>query len=193
MRACQEAAPRRSSAAEVRLLDVGAGQETVARPLEHDAAILEHVAAVRELERARHVLLDEHDRGAAAVDRLKRLEDQLHRQGREPEARLVQQKKPRAGHEPAADRAHLLLAARQGAGELPLALAQPRKELEDALERLVPPAPVRRAATELEVVAHRHGRKELAPLRHVRDSPRDDLARAETVEPCALELDATGP
>src|SRR5437867_8119729 len=100
-RACQDAAGGLPSAAEIRLLDVRARQEAVPRALEHDAAVLEDVAAVRELERPRHVLLDEDDRRAAAIDPLERLEDQLHRQGRHPETRLVQQKKPRARHEPA--------------------------------------------------------------------------------------------
>src|SRR4030095_6563398 len=88
MRACQEAAERRPSAAEIRLLDVRARQEAFPGALEHDAAVLEDVAAVRELERPRHVLLDEDDRRAAAIDLLERLEDQLHRQRRQSEARL---------------------------------------------------------------------------------------------------------
>src|SRR4030095_1585861 len=96
MRACQEAADGGPSAAEVRLLDVRARQEAVPRALEDDAAVLEHIAAVRELERPRHILLDEDDRRAGAVDLPERLEDQLHCQGRQPEARLVQSPK-RAG------------------------------------------------------------------------------------------------
>src|SRR5262249_2537525 len=192
MRACQEAAGRRSSAAEIGLLDVWARQEAFPGVREHDAAVLEDIAPMRELERPRHVLLDEDDRRAAAIDLLERLEDPLHRQRRQSEARLVEQEKPRARHEPAPDGAHLLLAARERAGELPFTLAQPRKESEDDLERLVPPAPVRGAAAQLQVVAHGHRWKELAPLRHVGDPPRDDLARAEPVGPPALELDAAG-
>src|SRR5256712_2924309 len=113
-----------ASETEIRLLHVGARPEALPRPLEHDPPVLEHVASVRELERARHVLLDEHDRHAGAIDTLQGVEDELHRHRRQSEARLVQQEQARAGHEPAPDRAHLLLAARQRPGQLPLALAQ---------------------------------------------------------------------
>src|SRR2546425_444175 len=135
----------RSSETEIRLLHVGARPQALPRPLEHDPPVLEHVASVRELERARHVLLDEHDRRAVAIDTLQSAEDELPRHGRHPEARLAQQEEPRAGHEPAPDRAHLLLAARQRPGQLPLALAQGGEEREEKLERVVPPPPGRGA------------------------------------------------
>src|SRR3989442_3267512 len=180
------------SETQVGLLHVGAREQARPRALEHQAPVLEHVAPMRELERARHVLLDEHDRRAGVVDALERLEDELHRHRRETEARLVQQEQPRPRHEPAPDRAHLLLAARQGAGQLTLALAQAREEREDHLERVGATRAIRRAAAELEVVAHGHRREELTALRHVSDAARDDLRRPETVEPRAVELDAPG-
>src|SRR5262249_29949646 len=48
--------------------------------------------------------------------------------------RLVEQEKPRVGGKRAADRQHLLLAARQRAAGLPAAFLQPRKEAEHALQ-----------------------------------------------------------
>src|SRR2546422_883383 len=113
---------------EVRLLDVRALLERLARAVQDDAPVLEDVGAVRERERARDVLLDEQDGRAALVDPLQILEDQPDHHGSEAEAWLVQQQQPRARHEPAADGAHLLLAARERAGHLPLALAQARDE-----------------------------------------------------------------
>ena len=65
--------------------------ERFARTIEHDPTVLEDVGAMRERQRPRYVLLDEQDRGAARVDRMERLEDQLHHDGREAQARLVQQ------------------------------------------------------------------------------------------------------
>src|SRR5262249_27259053 len=65
----------RGSETQVGLLDVRAREQAGARALEHQAAVLEHVAAMRELQRARHVLLDDHDGGAGGVDALERLED----------------------------------------------------------------------------------------------------------------------
>src|SRR2546425_13283625 len=70
----------------------------------------------------------------------------------------------------------------------PLALAQAREEREDGLERGGAGRPLARA--QLEVLAHAHGREELAPLRHVGDAPRDHLRRRLAVDPLALELDA---
>src|ERR1051325_8073592 len=60
---------------EVDLLDVRALLERRPWPLEHDAAVLDHVSAMRERERARHVLLDEQNGSAARVDRRQDLED----------------------------------------------------------------------------------------------------------------------
>src|SRR5256885_8385687 len=170
---------------EVRLLDVRALLERLARAVQDDAPVLEDVGAVRERERAGDVLLDEQDGRAALVDPLQILEDQSDRHRGETEARLVQQQQPRARHEPAADGAHLLLAAREGAGHLPLALAQAREEREDGLEGGGAGRPLARA--QLEGLRHAQGREELAPLRHVGDAPRDHLRRRPTIDALAPE------
>src|SRR5882672_4068219 len=141
---------------EVRLLDVRALLQRLARAVEHDAPVLDDVGAVRERQRARDVLLDE-------------------------------QEQPRAGHEAAADGAHLLLAARERARQLPLALAQAWKQREDDLQRGRTRGAVARA--QLEVLAHAHAREELAPLRHVSDAARDHLRAGSAVDALALELD----
>ena len=52
--------------------------------------------------------------------------------GAKPERRLVQQQDLRIGHQRAADRQHLLLAAGQGARDLAEPLPQPREQLEHA-------------------------------------------------------------
>src|SRR5882724_11528026 len=185
-------APSGDSETQVGLLHVGAREQARPRALEHQTPILEHVAPMRELERARHVLLDEHDRRAGVVDALERLEDELHHHRCEAQARLVQQEQPRPRHEAPPDRAHLLLAARQGTGQLALALAQTREQREDEPERVGATRAIRRAAAQLEVVAHGHRGKQLTAFRHVGDAARGDLRRSEPVEPLALELDAPG-
>ena len=55
--------------------------------------------------------------------------------GARPEARLVQQQKLRLGHQRAADREHLLLAAGQIAGLRVGALGETRKPGEGAFDR----------------------------------------------------------
>jgi hypothetical protein len=66
--------------------------------------------------------------------------------------RLVEEQQPRVPHERAPDREHLLLAARERAGVLLGALAQPREQLEHAFE-----APAGRDLSDgdLQVLAHR--------------------------------------
>ena len=53
---------------------------------------------------------------------------------REAQRRLVEEQHPRLGHQRPADGEHLLLAARQRAALLAGALAQPREQVEDALD-----------------------------------------------------------
>src|SRR5437867_3749285 len=120
---------------EVRLLDVRALLQRLAGAVQHDAAVLDHVAAVAERQGARNVLLDQQDRRAARVDRAQVLEDQLHHDGRQAQAGLVEQQQRRLRHQATADGAHLLLAARQRAGQLALALAEAREEGPDFLQR----------------------------------------------------------
>jgi hypothetical protein len=97
------------------------------------------------------------------------------------------------GHEPAADRDHLLLAARQRPRELPLPLAEPREDREDALEPLALVRPrALRVAAEQQVVPHRHLGEELAPLRHLHDPALDDLHRRAAPERRAVERHRAG-
>src|SRR5262249_60915021 len=80
-------------------------------------------------ERHVRVLLDQEHGDPALVDLANRAEDLAHEQGRESERRLVQEQEARARHESAADGQHLLLAARERARALLLALEQSREEL----------------------------------------------------------------
>src|SRR5687767_2124908 len=173
---------------QIRLLDVRALLEGLARAVEDDAAVLDDVRAVAQGQRARHVLLDQEDRRAARVDAPQVVEDEPHHHRGQAEARLVQQQQPGSGHEPAADGAHLLLAAGQRPRQLPLALAEPRKQREDVLEALRARAPL--AGPELQILAHGQRREQLASLRHVRDAAGDDLRGGASVDAVTLELDA---
>ena len=64
------------------------------------------------------------------------LEDLLDDERRQAERRLVEQQEARPAHQRARDREHLLLAARQRAAALALALLEDREQREDALEIL---------------------------------------------------------
>ena len=114
------------------------------------------------------------------VERAQDAEQLLDDQRREAERRLVEQHQARAQHHGAADREHLLLAARERAGLLAVALLQAREIAVDALD----------VGGDLAAVAARHGadlqvlldglaRERAAALRHMRDAePHDVFGRA---------------
>jgi hypothetical protein len=80
-----------SGAPEICPLDLGIPKQLRARSAELDAAGLEDVGAVRHLERATGVLLDEQNGDALPVDLLDGPEDLVDHLGRETEGGLVQQ------------------------------------------------------------------------------------------------------
>src|SRR5262249_4881433 len=105
--------------AEIELLDVLAPHQPLAAVRHHDPADLEHVAVLRGLERHPGVLLDQQHRDALlGVEPTDDREDLTDQERREPERGLVEQQQLGPAHEGAADRQHLLLAARQKAREL---------------------------------------------------------------------------
>ena len=113
------------------------------------------------------VLLDQQDRAVEAGDGREDLLDHLRRQ---THARLVEQQQARARHQRAAERQHLLLAARQRARGLPPTLGEAREHREDALEirRALGAGP--RVAAEQQVVDDRQRAERLAALGHLGDA-----------------------
>ena len=91
------------------------------------------------------------------------------RSGREPHRGLVHQQQPRPRHQRAAHRDHLLLAARERAGELARAA---RRRAGRARRRARSPRrspPLAQVGAHLEVLEHRHRREQAAVLGHDRD------------------------
>ncbi len=109
---------------------------------------------------------------------------------REAFGRLVEDQQARVGHQRAADREHLLLAARELLAAVAEPLGQAREGREHAVERPArarPSAPA--ARRHHEVLAHREVREDAAAFRHVADAePRDLLGRAP-VDVAALRCD----
>src|SRR5207245_4827603 len=114
---------------EVGALHVGRREELLAGAVLDHVPGLEHVRAVRDLERLRGVLLDEEDRRSPLVDLHAYAEDRLNEDRREAEGRLVEHEELRVRHERTSDREHLLLAAGKGPRELLLALLEPWKQI----------------------------------------------------------------
>src|SRR6267378_3932111 len=98
---------------------------------EHDLAVHDDVAAVGDADRLVEILLGHQHCEPVAFLQLPDLGDGMRDQDRrEPHRGLVHQQEPGRGHQRAADRQHLLLAAGERAGELAPALRQDGKNLE---------------------------------------------------------------
>jgi hypothetical protein len=94
----------------------------------------------------------------------------------------------RLGHQRAADREHLLLAAAQRAGDLFFAFFQSRKNSEDVVEflwKICAVIPQIRAHTQ--IFHHAQVRKNHAALRRVRETVRDDFVRRQAGDVFAVE------
>ena len=149
---------------------------------------------MRQAQGRRHVLLDEKDGDAVAVDRDQRLEDRRHEPRRQPQRGLVQHEQPRARHERAPDGHHLLLAARERLHRRAPALGEHGKQRVDALERRAPARPrARGEGAELEVFLHRHAAEEPAALGNERDTTLDDQVRIERAQVLAVPADRARP
>jgi hypothetical protein len=98
----------------------------------------------------------------------------------EPEQRLVEQHEARPQHERAADRKHLLLAARERAGLLEAPLFENREIPVHALDVGCDAQSIATAhGAELQVLLHGHSGESSPPLRHVRNAePHHILGRA---------------
>src|SRR5262245_60185572 len=132
------APPLAAAAAEIEFLDVGMAAQALGGAVEHDAAVLHHIAVVRDLERHRRALLDDQDGDAELASDLGEPAQKIldHDRG-EAERELVDQQQLRPADEGAGERQHLPLAAGKEPADAGLELAEPRKELVD--QRLAPP------------------------------------------------------
>src|SRR6516162_10630455 len=120
-----------ASQSEIRCSDRGA-VEVLGRRGQRQAALLEAIEPRRSVERAVNVLLDQHDGRSLGGDGAEALIDVADDDWGEAERQLVAEKKPRIGHEGAADRRHLLLPARQRRRRQVAQVAQAREQLIDA-------------------------------------------------------------
>src|ERR1700740_2524339 len=86
---------RAMSEPEIGALQIGIAQERRGRPLEHDAAVLQHIRTMRDLERLADILLDEQDGQAFLVQPADQGEQLLDRDGRQSQRGLVEDEESR--------------------------------------------------------------------------------------------------
>src|SRR6185437_12206299 len=109
--------------------------QIVRRTVKDDVAVVEHVAAVREAERSLDILFDDDNRLPGFRDSSTNADQVLHYDRCKPFEWLVKQDHLWLAHERARNRQNLLLAARQFASAVVLALGKTREHLVSTLER----------------------------------------------------------
>src|SRR5579859_5431425 len=165
----------RGSQPQIKFLDQVVVVELVGgAAFEGDLAVDDDVAAVGEAQRLLEILLGhQHGERVALLHFGDGLDGAADQDRSEADRRLVDQEDLRRQHQRAAERQHLLLAARHAAGELAAALGKPRKGLEADLEvalELAARGPAEGA--EQKVLLDGEPRKQPAALGHERNAER---------------------
>src|SRR5690625_4391556 len=161
---------------QIGLADVVVVQQCLGGIRQHDPPVLQHVAAIRGLQRMMHVLLDDQDRHAGFDDPVDHREYLFHDDRGQSKGGIVEHQQARARHQAAGDGDHLLLAAGKRARALVEALRDTREELQHLLQGRFRPGPCLPAESpHQQVLPHRHVGEELAPLRYERDSQFHDF------------------
>ena len=118
------------------VLQVEVGGEFRRRHHARDAAVHHHAHHVGDIDGDAEILLDQQHRDLAlAAQRLQHLDHLVDDDRRQPFGRLIHDQEPGIEQQRAADRQHLLLAARELAAAVPAALGQAREKLIDARHR----------------------------------------------------------
>ena len=127
----------------------------------------------------------------ASSSQRKTLDEVLDDRGREPLGGLVHDQQQRVREQRAADREHLLLAARELRAAVLLALGEPREQAVDRVDRPVAAVArlVARGADHAQVLVDAERREQPAALRHVADARGGDRVRGLAAQLLAAERD----
>ena len=153
--------------------------------------VREHIRPVGECDGALRALLDEQDRDAAVADFGERAENRVDERRREAERRLIEEEHVGSGHECAADRQLLLLAAGECSGLTVAEFGEHREELVRRAERVGAVAAAGREP-EPQVLLDGQLTEDAPALRHERDSGARDRLRRAAPHRVAGEADVPG-
>ncbi len=152
-------------------------------------AVLQHIAAIGQLERLVGVLLHQEDGHAVAAQLLYGVEDLLDDDGGQPQRWFIQQQQARLAHQGAAYGQHLLLTAGHGAGPLLQSLVQAGEQGENLIQQAALLGLVDEEGPHQQVLLHRQAGEDAAPLRHHGDVLAHDAGGGERVYLLPLEPD----
>src|SRR5687767_1749807 len=172
---------------EVALPESAVGVECGRRAFPCDTAALDDGVAVGELYQPLDVLVDHQDGLASAAQPPEAAPDFLAHERREPFGRFIQDQEVRVRDERAADREHLLLAARELVALVLLAFCQFWKQLENAFGRPRIASPRAVLGERHEVLAHAQVREDLPPFGHERDAHARDAVGRESLDTLAAK------
>ena len=131
---------------------------------------------MRQFERVECILLHQEDaEPLLAIKSLDGPEYLTRDERRQPQRRLIQEQQPRAPHQGAGDRQHLLLAAGEGAAALVDTLLEPWKQLKHAFQVGLKMLGICQAGADLQVLEHAHAQENAPAFRRLRDSQGCDL------------------
>src|SRR5947208_12542771 len=183
------ASPRAGRLAEIEFLDVRVAAQPLGAAVEHDAAVLHHVAVVRDRERDGGALLDQKDRDAElAADLGEAARQILDDDRREAERELVDQQQLRPAHQRAAEREHLALAAGQESADAAAQIRERRKELIDhGLQAALLGGAGAAWRRHDQVLRHREVGKHFLAFGHQHDAAPRGVMRREILEALAFE------
>src|SRR5216683_6253093 len=167
---CQAANLRTPSESEVSLANARIILHFGGRAAQNDSSILEDVCAARRVQRDEDVLLDQDERCAFAIDLLNDVDQVVDDVGSQAERQLVDHQQLGPGHQPAPDRDHLLLAARQRAGLARELVRKRRKMTEHSPQVVAHLAISPEICAQEQVLLDRHRSKQTAALRNVGDA-----------------------
>ena len=159
------------------------------RAAPHRPSALDDVVAVGDAGEVGDVLVDHQHRLPAALQHRQAVPDFLADQRREAFGGFVEDQQFRIGHQRAADRQHLLLAAGQRHAHVAAALGEPRKQRVDFLDGPGIGIAETVAGGGDEIFVHRQVRKDLAAFRHQADAEFCDLIRRQAAHFLAGEAD----
>src|ERR1700674_5067675 len=164
---------------------VGGERGGVAGP--HDVALLDDHVTVGELGDRLKMLVDQQDRLALALEPRQALPDLGAEQGGETLGRLVEHEELWIGHQGAADRQHLLLAAGELIAHMAEALAKPWEERIDPIERPARRILRARRGGRDQILLDREGRKDLPAFGNEAEPGLGDAVGLKTDQRQAVE------
>ena len=159
---------------------------------QRDPSVLQHVGAIRRVQRHEHVLLDQEQRRALAIDLLDHVDQAVDDLGREAERQLVDHQQLRPRHHAPSDRDHLLLPTRQRARLARQLVLQRREVVEHARHVVADLAIAPQVRTQEQVLLDRHRPEQAPALRHVGDALPDQHLRPRVGDVFARKRDRPG-